>query len=219
VEGGTFMMGSESGSDDEKPVHPATVSNFELARTETTVWQFALYCAATGRDIRNFLVATWSEPGNNPDVYVSWEKAVDYANWVSRQKGKKEAVTQNGETYEVEVSGEGYRLPTEAEWEYAARGGKYRSPFIYSGSDDPDDVAWYSLNSGDRTHPVGRKKANVLGLFDMSGNAWEWCWDGYEAYSDNPPADYTGPGNGGGRVVRGGSWDDLGSNCRCANRY
>nr|HMQ63150.1 SUMF1/EgtB/PvdO family nonheme iron enzyme [Flavilitoribacter sp.] len=216
VEGGTFMMGSESGEEGEKPGHPATVNDFKLARTETTVWQFALYCAATGRDIRDFLVASWGEPGNNPIVNVSWEQAMDYANWVSRQKGKPEAVKETGGGYSIEINNEGYRLPTEAEWEYAARGGKHLSPFIYSGSDEIDEVAWYDDNSGSRTHPVGAKKANALGLYDMSGNAREWCWDWYGAYTENPPPDYTGPGNSDdGRVVRGGSWVNFDNFCRC----
>jgi formylglycine-generating enzyme required for sulfatase activity len=115
--------------------------------------------------------------------------------------------------------GKNYRLPTEAEWEYAARGGPpSKQNFVYAGSDKIDEVAWYGDNSDNKTHPVGQKKANALGLFDMSGNVWEWCNDWYGAYSAENQRNQKGPDSGSYRVFRGGGWYGSASNCRVAYR-
>ena len=116
-------------------------------------------------------------------------------------------------------TGKIYRLPTEAEWEYAARGGGLSRGYIYAGSNVLDEVAWYRANSSGKTHPVGRKKANELGLYDMSGNVLEWCQDWMGAYSLSTQTNYSGPITGSDRVSRGGSWDDESTHCRVTSRY
>ena len=197
VEGGTFMMGatSEQGSDadaDERPVHSVTLSSFHIGKYEVTqgLW----------REVMG------SNPSYNPsgDDYpvenVSWEDCQEFI-------GKLNART-----------GLTFRLPTEAEWEYAARGGRKSRGYKYSGSNSIGDVAWYSGNSGNHTHPVGRKSPNELGLYDMSGNVWEWCQDWYGDYTAEAQRNPTGPSSGGSRVLRGGSYWGVARFCRVSYR-
>jgi formylglycine-generating enzyme required for sulfatase activity len=138
---------------------------------------------------------------NHPVIHVSWNDAVAYCEWLSGKTGKK------------------YRLPTEAEWEYAARGGQQSKHYKYAGSDELGDVAWYNENSGMKTHMVGGKKANELGLYDMSGNVLEWCQDWYGDYSSASQTNPTGASTGTRRVLRGGSWGYPDWNCRVSYRY
>jgi formylglycine-generating enzyme required for sulfatase activity len=226
VEGGVFDMGCDRSIDpdcqSDETLHKQKVSSFQMAKYETTVWQYALFCAATGKDIKkDHLASTWTDPGDNPVVKVNWFDAVEYANWVGRQKGLKEAITKGDEgRYSVNLRS-GYRLPTEAEWEYAAKGGKagLDSITIYSGSNDLDKVGWFEGNNNIRTRPVGQKKPNPLGLFDMSGNVWEWCWDWYGSYPESPEKDYEGQKEeGSSRVLRGGSGGNSAVSCRVAIR-
>ena len=197
VEGGTFTMGgtSEQGSDaesDERPVHSVTLSSFHIGKYEVTqgLW----------REVMG------SNPSYNPsgDDYpvenVSWEDCQEFI-------GKLNART-----------GLTFRLPTEAEWEYAARGGRKSRGYKYSGSNSIGDVAWYSGNSGNHTHPVGRKSPNELGLYDMSGNVWEWCQDWYGDYTAEAQRNPTGPSSGGFRVLRGGGYWDGARGCRVSYR-
>jgi len=118
------------------------------------------------------------------------------------------------------LTGKTYRLPSEAEWEYAARGGEQgaKDGYVYSGGNLLDDVGWYDNNSGGKTHPVGGKKPNQLGIYDMSGNVWEWCADWYDDYPSSAQPNPTGLGTGSNRVNRGGSWNNDAQNCRAANR-
>ncbi len=188
VEGGIFQMGSNSGDGDEKPVHTVTVKSFFMDKTEVTQ---AEYRRVMGKNPSNF-----SGCDECPVETVSWDDAMSYAHKV------------------------GKRLPTEAEWEYAARGGNQSKGTIYSGSNDLGSVGWYSDNSGSKTHPVGQKQPNELGLYDMSGNVWEWCADWYagDYYSQSPGVNPPGPASGPNRVLRGGSWLNVGYYCRVANR-
>jgi formylglycine-generating enzyme required for sulfatase activity len=189
---------------------------FKLAKTETTVWQYNLFLNAQGKNILDettFKRPGWGWEGNNPVVFVSWYDAVQYANWLSEQRGLTPAYTIDREqkdtnniseidklkwTVTLRENAKGYRLPSNVEWEYAARGGPNRAAFEYAGSDQPDGVAWHKGNSGNRAQPVGIKLPNGAGLHDFSGNSWEWCYD-WDAASF-----------GRYRVVRGGSWRTTG---------
>ena len=184
VSGGTFTMGatSEQGSDAldrEKPTHSVTLSSFYLCKYEVTQ---ALWRAVMGNNPSSF-------KGNNlPVQNVSWN---DCQTFISRLNN---------------LTGRIFRLPTEAEWEYAARGGNRSRGYKYSGSNVLSDVAWYDDNSGGKTHPVGSKSPNELGLYDMSGNVWEWCSDWYGTYSSSSQTNPTGASCGSSRVRRGGGW-------------
>jgi formylglycine-generating enzyme required for sulfatase activity len=159
---------------------------------------------------------------NLPVERVSWYDAVEFCNVLSRKEGLTSAYTINGTSVTWNQNANGYRLPTEAEWEYAAGGGfSNRTQWagtVYEGS--LVNNAWYSSNSGNKTHPVGTKEPNSLGLYDMSGNVWEWCWDWYDFdyYSKSPSNNPTGPSSGSGRVLRGGRWSSNATNCRVSAR-
>ena len=186
VEGGTFQMGCQKTEADcypDEEQHKVTVSSFSISKYEITVAQFRYYCEQTGNQMPPAPHFGWED--NAPIVNVTWQQAYDYAKWV------------------------GGRLPTEAEWEYAARGGKYSKGYTYSGGDDALEVGWCYENSDKKTHPVGEKKANELGLYDMSGNAWEWCSDNYEIYyyKNSPQKNPKGPAKGIGKVNRGGCYN------------
>lgn len=191
VAGGTFTMGDEKGigEPDEQPVHTVTLKSFSMAKTEVTVLQWRTYCKALQREMSD--APEWGWKDNHPIVSVTWEDAVAYCKWLSDKIGKI------------------YRLPTEAEWEYAARGGKLSKGFTFSGSDNINDVGWFAGNSNGSTHPVAQKRANELGLYDMSGNVWEWCSDYLDEYKAYPVSNPTGAATGVFVVRRGGSWDDA----------
>lgn len=196
VAGGTFTMGgtSEQSSDaydDEKPTHSVTLSSYYICKYEVTQ---ALWRAVMGSNPSNF-------KGNNlPVENVSWNDCQTFINRLNSYTGRN------------------FRLPTEAEWEFAARGGNYSRHYKYSGSNYISDVAWYDGNSGNRTHPIGTKQANELGLYDMSGNVYEWCSDWYGSYSSYSQNDPTGPNSGSHRVNRGGSWNFFARICRSSFR-
>jgi len=150
---------------------------------------------------------------------VSWYDAVAYANKLSQKDGLRPAYTISGTSVNWDRSANGWRLPTEAEWEYAARGGQSSRGYPYAGGNDPDAVAWYTKTTNDKgTKPVGTKMANELGLYDLSGNVWEWCWDWKAAYTSRAQTDPSGAASGSRRVYRGGSWGIDASNLRSAIR-
>jgi formylglycine-generating enzyme required for sulfatase activity len=196
VDGGTFTMGatSEQGSDawgNESPTHQVTLSYYMIGETEVTqeLWQ-----AVMGSNPSTFSGA------NLPVERVSWN---DCQTFISRLN---------------QLTGKNFRLPTEAEWEYAARGGNKSKGYKYAGSNTSGDVAWYIDNSSNKTHPVKQKQANELGLYDMSGNVWEWCQDRYGSYSSSAQTNPTGSATGSYRVYRGGSWRYDAGGCRVSAR-
>ena len=196
VEGGTFTMGAtaEQGSDaddDEKPTHQVTLSSYSIGKTEVTQ---ALWQAVMGSNPSNF------KGSNLPVEEVSWEDCQTFIRKLNALTGKN------------------FRLPTEAEWEFAARGGNNSRGYKYSGSNTLSNVAWYDDNSSDKTHPVATKAPNELGIYDMSGNVWEWCSDWYGSYSSSSQYNPTGSNTGSYRVFRGGSWGLNARYCRVSHR-
>ena len=196
VKGGTFTMGAtaEQGSDAldrEKPTHSVTLSDYYIGKYEVTQAQWV---AIMGTNPSTFI------GDNNPVDNVSWDDIQEFITKLNEKTGKM------------------FRLPTEAEWEYAARGGNQSKGYKYSGSNNIDEVAWYTDNSSSKTYPVGQKSPNELGIYDMSGNVWEWCQDWYGSYSSSSQTNPTGPSSGSGRVVRGGSWSLGAERCRVSNR-
>ena len=222
VAGGIFWMGAdedEKGSDsDEDFQHEVRVNSFEMSKYEVTVWEWSEYAKATGSRMPDKPV--WGFKDNYPVNKVTWQQAISYCNWLSKKAGLQPVYGMNGPRYVCNFKANGYRLPTEAEWEFAAKGGKLAAEKKYSGSDKADRVAWHKLNSKGTPHTVGTKDPNELGIYDMSGNLWEWCWDWYstdyykKAIGNNPK----GPDMGDKRVVRGGSWDSKLEYLRPANR-
>ena len=196
VQGGTFMMGatSEQGSDadnDEKPAHRVTLSGFYIGKYEVTQ---SLWRAVMGSNPSS------TKGDNGPVTNVSWNDCQRFISELNLLTGKR------------------FRLPTEAEWEYAARGGNRSRGYKYSGSDNPDEVAWYSSNSGGDIRDVGTKRPNELGVYDMSGNVYEWCQDWYGSYSNLSQTNPTVPSSGSNRVSRGGCWIDYARSCRSSIR-
>jgi formylglycine-generating enzyme required for sulfatase activity len=241
VEGGTFMMGDTfgDGDSDEKTTRSVTVSGFYMGKHEVTAGEFKRFVQETGyrtqaessgggsvwtgSNWEQKADANWKNPyfpqdDRHPVVLVSWNDATEYCNWLSRKEGLRPAYSGSGSTISCDFSANGYRLPTEAEWEYAAKGGNRSGGYKYSGGNDPGSVGWYNANSGYKTQPVGGKQANELGLYDLTGNVWEWCWDWYGSYDIASQNDPRGPSSGGIRVRRGGGWGDDARNLRTAFR-
>ncbi len=217
VEGGEFKMGENGYYNFEKPTHKVKVGSFFMA--EFCVTQ-ELYRGVTGQSSSRF------EGVDHPVEKVSWYDAVAFCNLLNEQLKLPKPYSGKDDGTKCNFNCVAFRLPTEAEWEYAARGGKAASKqYQYTGSDYPDDVAWYDKNNNYETKPVGLKFPNSLGLYDMSGNVWEWCWDWYdESYyekcnSKGVVANPKGSDSGSSRVVRGGSWNDDSGYCRVASRF
>jgi formylglycine-generating enzyme required for sulfatase activity len=188
IEGGGFTMGNDMGEEDEKPAHEVHLSNFYISRYELTVKQYREYCEKTGRNMPEASIQ-WRD--EHPMTHVSWEDAKMYCKWLS------------------ETTGETYRLPTEAEWEYVARGGISGTAYSVSGTTDLDSYAWHRGTAGGYAHyEVGQLRPNELGIYDIIGNVWEWCEDWYSKayYAHSPGYNPTGPPSGRYKVARGGSW-------------
>ena len=198
VEGGTFMMGATEQDDDvyndEKPAHRVTLDDYYIAETQVTqaLWQAVM--------------------GNNPSNWKGDNLPVETISWNDCQEFIKKL---------NQITGRTFALPTEAQWEFAARGGKQSKGYKYAGSNNLDEVAWFRDNSNRETHPVAQKKANELGLYDMSGNVWEWCndWYDYTYYELSPERNPQGPISSVNRVLRGGCWCYFVGDCRVSCRY
>ena len=228
VEGGSFMMGNNTGSGDEKPAHKVPLNSFYLGQFEVTFGDFKKFVDATGyktdaeqpdtfrlkhglppRGINN---GTWNTTMTGkplplldsltPVGNLSWNDAVAYCNWIGKVTGKQ------------------FRLPTEAEWEYAAKGGAKSKGYKFVGGNNLDEVAWYLSNSGRRSHTIGKKMANELEIYDMAGNNREWCsdWYGNTYYKTSPEENPAGPPRGSHRVLRGGSWGSEAGRMRISYR-
>jgi len=219
IKPGAFKMGSpdsdKDASDDEKPQHNVEITRpFYLGVYPVTKGQFAAFAkddgyrteaetAAFDYTWRNppggLLLFTYTQTDNDPVVYVSWNDAAKFCEWLSKKEGKT------------------YELPTEAEWEYACRAGT-TTPYSFPDPKDLGDYAWYNGNSGLHTHPVGEKKPNPWGLYDMQGNVWQWCADWRGPYDKNDIKDPKSKGSANGHSGRGGSWSSVPRFCRSANR-
>ena len=242
VERGSFTMGDDS-LENASPSHQAFITyDFYIGKYETTFDEYDWFVRETGRSLLTEDFGWGRE--TRPVIVVSWWDAVDYCNWLSQKEGLPQAYDSEGNLLDKygNVTADitnvvGYRLPTEAEWEYAARGGKKSEGYMYAGSNNLGDVAWYWRNSGDeyltgeyfldsvfdnnsKTHPVGAKQSNELGIYDMSGNVMEWCSDWYDSgyYAKIPTTklyNYTPSYN---RVVRGGDWSSNVMDTRVVDR-
>lgn len=195
IKGGSFLMGSDFFRN-QQPIHRVTVSDFSMGTCEVTQYQY--------EEVMQSIPSRW-KGSHLPVDFVSWYDAVVFANKLSRRDGLQEVYTIVGKSVSCDWSKRGYRLPTESEWEYVALGGNLSQAHAYAGSDEAGEVAWYMGNSGGMTHEVGTKKANELGLYDLCGNVWEWCWDWYDKYREKEKENPTGPKTGTNRVLRGGS--------------
>ena len=214
VEGGTFTMGCTyeqggDGEDDEKPTHNVTLNDYYIGMYEVTqeLWYAIMGTTVKQQRDKSDKYSLTGEGNNYPMYYISWDECQEFIEKLNKETGLI------------------FRLPTEAEWEYAARGGNKSGGYKYSGSNDIEDVAWYRDNSGNHTHQVGTKLPNELGIYDMNGNVQEWCQDRYGLYSSGSHTNPTGPGSTSGpcRVRRGGGFYDIAGNdilgsCRVSDR-
>jgi formylglycine-generating enzyme required for sulfatase activity len=234
IPGGTFRMGDKEGNSDEKPEHEVSVGAFWMARTETTLADFRKFVAASGysSDAERFGgsyvwdslgwhqregvhwrhdergVLRKANEGAFPVLHLSWQDAAHYCNWLSRRENLPEVYLFQNDSVLSNPNTGGYRLPTEAEWEYAAALGE-------------EKLGWYAGNAHGRAKTVGQKSPNALGIFDLSGNVWEWCHDWYDGrfYAGNSDGNNpVGPANGKERCLRGGSWNNSPAHCRITNR-
>ncbi len=241
VKGGSFQMGDLAGDADEKPLYQVQIGDFLMGATETTCREFEAFVRATGYITdaeRGEGSYVWDSLGwhirpgvhwrhdalgrqlsgnlDYPVIHVSWNDAARYCNWLSAIQGLTQVYDFQLDAFYANLAANGYRLPTEAEWEYAAAGGipKKASPFAGSGS--LRKLAWFAGNTIHGPQKVAQKSPNALGIFDLSGNVWEWCHDWYDKAKYQPK--HVSPIIGQERSIRGGSWNNNASHCRIANR-
>lgn len=249
IRGGSFDMGSKDGDTDESPVHMVKVNDFYMGKYEVTKGEFREFLQASenyrtdaerkGGDNWLSPFNDFTQPDSHPAVCVSWNDAIAYCNWRSKKEGLTPVYTIKENTVTADFTANGYRLPTEAEWEYAARSGEKGYKYKYSwGNGNPvnkrggnirDKTLKQTLSLGDiwegyddgycYTSPVDAFDSNEFGLYDMTGNVNEWCWDWYDGnYYKDSPNNPSGPLNGNTRVVRGGSWSSKPGGVRAASR-
>jgi len=208
IEGGTFEMGSERHSS-MQPVHKVEISSFYMGKYEVTNKEFNKF-----KPEHDY--SRWKDD-DFPVQNVTWYDAVKYCNWLSEQEGFPRCYSGSKFDIKLDMSKTGYRLPTEAEWEYACRAGTTTE--YYWGDKINGDFCWYRDNSEKKLHPVGQKIPNPWGLYDMSGSVWEWCWGwNSQDYSNSSGNNPTGPSTGIYRTLRGGSWDFYAEACSSASR-
>jgi formylglycine-generating enzyme required for sulfatase activity len=237
IPAGTFTMGipasEENSQDSERPQHQVTLSAFYMGKYEVTQAQ---YQTVIGTNPSNFTTnpADGETQNKRPVERVSWYDTLVFCNKLSISEGLTPAYSIDGKTNPDEwgtvptaidatwdavaiiTESNGYRLPTEAQWEYACRAGTTTA--FHTGNTISDNTGWYSTNSGSKTHEVGKKTANAWNLYDMHGNVLEWCWDWYGAYTDEPQTNPSGASSGSDRVLRGGDWLNSADNVRSAYR-
>ncbi len=228
VKGGTFDMGTSNGDKYDMPLHMVTLSDFYIGKYEITYKEYDRFCIAAGYRVPD---DKDMGRGNKPVMDVNWRDATVFCNWKSAQEGFPAAYDTNtgglldskGKITHDITKVLGCRLPTEAEWEFAARGGVKSKGYIYSGSDNPDEVAWYAENTYFKTSVVGKLKPNELGIYDMSGNLWEYCNDWYTPSAGTESVtNPAGPQTGKEHIVRGGCYKsrpDFALKLRKGNRY
>ncbi|MGL1893959.1 MAG: formylglycine-generating enzyme family protein [Spirochaetaceae bacterium] len=210
VKAGSFNMGSNEGDSDEKPVFKVTIINdyfigkYEVTQKEWNIIMEKNPSSFLGDDL--------------PVDSVSWFDAIDFCNKLSLKEGLSPAYFVSGSDIQIITDSNGYRLPTEAQWEFVARGGNTELDYKYSGSNKAGDIGWYGSNSGNRSHIVGTKQPNDLGIYDLSGNVWEWCWDLYGSYNNEAQIDPIGSSTGLFRVLRGGGWSSYAASLRSCDR-
>lgn len=209
IPAGTFQMGSMDGNSDEKPIHTVSISAFEMSATEITQGQ---YKTVMGKNPSKF-----TGYDNLPVENVTWLDAVRFCNALSEIASLEKCY--NERTWECYFLQNGFRFPTEAEWEYACRAGTTTKYYTGDTDSDLERAGWYSENSNSTTHPVGQKTPNLWGLYDMHGNVWELCNDWYGRYTTEYQTNQTGIRKDGNRVVRGGSFKNKSFHCRSASRY
>lgn len=207
IPSGTFFMGSENGEIDERPVHQVVVKSFYIGKFEISQKEWNEIMSSNPSSFK----------GNNlPVENISWFDALNFCNELSEKEGLEKVYEFNGNNVICNFKASGYRLPTEEEWEYAARGGV--QDLLYAGSNEANIVSWYNVNSTGMTNETGQKQANYFGLYDMSGNASEWCWDIYGAYFDNEENNAGVLISSKARVVRGGNWGNNDTYLRVSAR-